>query len=119
VNIFNFHAYKFMHLFFVIAFLMSLAITFFNSEKMRIYKVIYIISSVIILASGIMLTIRIGVQNLGFWPVWIKIKVILWALIAFGIPLLAKFRPNDKRKIFWILMSLVCATVYIAVTKPM
>ena len=116
--------YRLMHYLAVIIFVAANATLFFapplaNPKKARIAVGI---ASFLILVGGMGLILRaLGLTHGSGdpWPWWIKLKLILWLIVAIGSPILDKRLPQDKRACAGIvILSLVFAGVALAVYKP-
>lgn len=114
----SYHWYKFLHYFFFITFLAGMSATYIQKDKMKLIKIFYSAMALLTLVTGIMLSIRVGVQNYNTWPLWVKLKILLWGLLVVAMPIVNKFTSLGKW-LFFIQIPILFFIIYAAVFKPM
>lgn len=110
---FSFQLYKMLHLIFVllgfIAFSLSL-----HGNNSKLYKILAGVSSLMILVTGMGFLARLGI---GFQP-YIIVKILIWAIIAIGTPVIIKRFPKLKKSFFTLLIVLFCIVAYLVSYTP-
>ena len=116
--------YRLMHYLSVLVWVAGSATLFFGNsdQNPKKAKITVGIASLLILVGGMGLIIRaLGLTHGSdaSWPWWIKIKLILWFIVAVGTPVLYKRVSPEKRiAVGIVLMALVFTAVILAVYKP-
>jgi len=113
----DYEVYKVLHILTILLFFTSSAVTYSHSVKVKWASVIAGISSLLILISGMGLIARIGISHGEGWPIWIKVKIAIWLLVAMGSPMIAKRFVSFKKYAYAILMALAFIAIYSAVYK--
>jgi uncharacterized membrane protein SirB2 len=113
----SYEVYKILHVFMVVLFVGSIAIQFFMETSPKSAKIISGVSSFLILVGGMGLLARLGVDHGAGWPVWVKIKLGVWILVAALGPILAKRLKNNRQFGYYGILVLVFVAIYTAVTK--
>jgi hypothetical protein len=114
----NYHWYKFFHYLFLIIFISGLTASYFQKDKMKIIKIIYSGAAILTLITGIMLSIRVGANNYVTWPLWIKLKILLWSILVILFPILNKL-TSMGRWLYLIQVPVIFLLIYAAIFKPM
>lgn len=112
--------YEFLHISLVLLFFFGLTLSFFcSSEKCsKRPKILAGVASLLIFVAGMGMMARLGIGHGESWPLWIKIKMTVWALLAIGGPLLAKRVQHKKGLAFSGLFLLFLIAIYAAIFQP-
>gem|GEM_PF-2092054 len=111
--------YRVLHYGSLFFFLSGLGISFFSDSKNVANKIITGISSLLILVAGMGLIAKaLQIGHGASWPAWIHAKIIIWALLAIGSPILAKRLSKGKAIAFYVMIVLAVCAAYLAVQKP-
>lgn len=114
-----YEVYRLLHLLFIFSFILFIGSYFFSDSVSKITKIGTGIVSLLIFVAGMGLIARIGVGHGEPWPNWIKAKIGIWLILAIGTPILGKRVQGDiRKKIPWILLSLMVIAAYLAIYKP-
>ena len=116
--------YRLMHYLSVLIWVAGASTLFFShgTQNIKKAKIAVGVASLLILVGGMGLIIRaLGLTHGSdvSWPWWIKLKLIIWFMVAVATPILYKRISPDKRVLAGILlMLLVFTAVILAVYKP-
>ena len=116
--------YRLMHYLSVMVWIAGCATLFFGdkTQNPKKAKITVGIASLFILVGGMGLIIRaLGLTHGSDsgWPWWVKIKLLIWLIIAVATPVLYKrISPQKRTSAGIFLMVLVFAAVILAVYKP-
>ena len=114
----SYEFYKVLHILCIVLVSGFAGAQFFAEKAPKYVKIISGVASLIILVSGMGLIAKIGLPHGAPWPLWIKIKLGLWVLIAGLAPVLGKRLPVDKKKFGYLYVStMLLITIFVAVTK--
>ncbi|OIQ17126.1 MAG: hypothetical protein BM556_12995 [Bacteriovorax sp. MedPE-SWde] len=113
----SYEFYKVIHVFMIVLFVGSIAIQFFLENSPKSAKIISGVSSFLIFVGGMGLLARIGVSHGTGWPLWVKVKVGLWVLVAALGPILAKRLKSNRQFGYYAILVLIFSAIYVAVTK--
>lgn len=114
----NYHWYKYLHYTFMIIFIAGMSATFFQKEKTKLIKIVYSSAAIFTLVTGIMLSIRVGVANFNTYPMWVKLKGLLWGVLVVVFPIINRF-TSLGRWLFYMQLPILLLVIYAAVFKPM
>jgi hypothetical protein len=107
----SYENYKVIHLASLFILFTGLSISFYGIEKKHI-KVLTGIGTLISLVAGMGLMARLGIGHGTEWPLWIKIKMTIWFLVAIGGAVVAKrFRRFGIPSYFVCLLLFILAAV--------
>ena len=113
----SYEVYKFLHIAFILLFLSSITIGLFRARNPTWNKIISGLSSLFIFVAGMGLMARLSIGHGSSWPLWIKIKMGLWLILAIGAPVLLKRAQRKKFLLFYTLFTLFLLAAYAAVYK--
>ena len=110
--------YKILHILCVLLTASFLSASFLCNSKEKWIKITSGIFSFLILASGFGLLARLGFSHGDVqWPVWVKLKLGIWLVIAVGAPILAKRLTKYRTLVFFAFMGLFTLAIALAVFK--
>lgn len=110
----SYQVYKILHVVMIVVFFSSMAMSSVRKEKSRSAMIITGLSLVMILVSGMGLVARIGIPHGVSWPVWLNIKVAIWAVVGIGGHVVMKRFPAFLSKFFWLSIGLLVVASYMA-----
>ncbi len=113
----SYEIYKVLHVICVILFMGAIAIQFFTEQSPKSTKIISGITSFLILVGGMGLLARLGIGHGESWPLWVKVKLGIWLVVAIGSPVLIKRLTSHRHKAYYGFTFLVFIAVYMAVNK--
>lgn len=107
--------YRYIHLIFLVLVLSGLTANYFLPKPNKWVRNFTIVSSLIFMISGFGLVAKL---HLG-WPLWVNLKLAVWAIIAIFSPVFISRLPQFKIHfyLFFIFMFLVAITL--VVFRPM
>ncbi|VAW12337.1 hypothetical protein MNBD_BACTEROID05-755 [hydrothermal vent metagenome] len=106
--------YKIIHLICIILIPAFFGISFFSEPPRKWASIGGMILSLILVISGFGAMAKIGYVSFATWPLWIKIKLLIWVSIAGLGPVLKRFKGLG----FAILMALFSVAVITVVLRP-
>jgi len=107
----DYQMYKVIHLTSIIILFTGLAISFYGSAHKHI-KVLTGIGTLLTLVGGMGLMARMGVSHTEGWPLWIKLKMTIWFVIAIGGAMVARRFPKYGKPSYFIsLVLFLIATI--------
>ncbi|MFT5387181.1 MAG: putative membrane protein SirB2 [Candidatus Omnitrophota bacterium] len=109
--------YKILHIVCLLLTTSFLSVSFLCTYNEKWIKITSGIVSLLILVTGFGLLAKLGFNDVS-WPLWVKIKLTIWLLIAGGAPVLAKRLTKNRGLAFVILMGLFGLATAVAVLKP-
>ncbi len=107
--------YKILHIISIFLLLTSASVGFFYSSK-KSNQIIGGVSSLFILISGMGLLARIGIG--GDFPLWVILKIVIWLILAIGIPISIKRFKNKATLLYWLLISFAFMAAFLVIYKP-
>lgn len=111
--------YKLLHILFIFSFILLVAANFYLPEVGKGVKIGTGVVSLLIFVAGMGLIARIGVNHGEPWDWWIKLKIVIWLIIAIATPILGKRMQGDIRKMIpWGILGLMVVAAYLAIYKP-
>lgn len=111
-----YEVYKVLHLIFLLIFVASIGISFFLDAQNKQVRLAGMVSSFLMFVAGFGLMARLGLTH--EWPLWVKIKVVLWLILATAGPILAKRLKQNRAWAFRGLMILFFVAIVLAIYKP-
>ncbi len=114
----SYPVYKVLHIASVFIFLISLGAIFRSEEKSKLHNILLGITSLLILVGGMGLIARMGIEHGSSWPIWLKTKVGIWAILVIGAPVMSKRIKSKRGLALGILGFFAIIAMYMAVNKP-
>jgi uncharacterized membrane protein SirB2 len=81
---------------------------------MKLKKILMGVMSLIILVAGMGLIARLGIPHGEPWPLWLKAKLGIWAVVVIGAPVVNKRFSVHAHKYFWVCTVLLVVASYMA-----
>lgn len=106
---------KIVHLVSLVAVSACLGIGFFAGVPRPLARILGMISSMLLMLSGFAL---ISVVVTGAWPLWVKLKIGLWLIIAISGPVMAKRLKKCRAQGYALLVVLMIVAISLAIIKP-
>ena len=114
----NYHDLKVVHIFF--AFLtIALSSALFSGAEGKFKKIIYGISTLLLLVTGFTIMGRFGIKHAPPYPMWINVKIGLWLALTIATPIVVKRYPAKAKRLFWPWLAIALVATVMAVYKPM
>lgn len=101
----SYEIYKIIHLTCIMLTFTAMSIQLVGEKDLKIFKIIAGISSFLILVSGMGLLARVGVTH-GNIPTWGILKILIWLILAVGLPVAGKRLKQYGLLIYWIAILL-------------
>lgn len=114
----SYEFYKILHIFSLIGIIMSLTANSLLPVPKKWSKIIGMISSLLLFVAGMGLLARTGVSHGEPWPVWVKVKVLIWFVLALGGPFLMKRFPTKRSYVLAGGIGLLMVAVFLVIFKP-
>ena len=111
--------YKMIHVISIVLFFATYGIAASRAQANKSDKILSGIFIFIILVAGMGLIKYIGISHGAAWPLWIKIKLGIWLVIAATAHMSLKRFPHLAMKIFWFYVGLLTIASYLANYKLM
>ena len=112
----SYEYYKILHLLFLIVVTACLGIGYFCNPPKKWARNLGMTASFLLMVAGMGLLARLYPGQP--WPVWAKIKLGIWLVVAVSGPMLAKRLTNYKGQAFSGLMVLLFIAICLAILKP-
>ncbi len=109
--------YKTIHLTSLFLLVSGFAVAFFTQNQMKFFRIVNGIMTLLVFVSGMGLLARIGIKHAEPWPLWVKVKVIMWFLVGVGGAIVAKRFPKFKVYAYGTMMVCVFLAIYSAIYK--
>ncbi len=113
----SYEFYKVIHLVSLILVASCLGISFFAQSQSKWPRIVGMTASFLLLVGGMGLLAKFQSHTLP-WPLWVKIKLALWFVIAVAGPIMAKRLKTSRTQAFFGIISILAIGVYLAVIKP-
>ena len=113
----SFEVYRLLHFVCLIVLTSCLGVSFFSKTPQKWAKILGMTASFILMVAGMGLIARTMAGQP--WPMWVKMKLALWTVIAISAPIMAKRLTNNRGIAFSVVMLLLVVAVSLAVFKPM
>jgi uncharacterized membrane protein SirB2 len=111
--------YNVLHLIMVMLFALTAGSALFDQEGKKWPKIVQGIASLMILVGGMGLLARLGFAHGSAWPSWVMVKIVLWAFLAIGSPILIKRLKAQKFGVIAYMFIIMTVAAILGVTKPM
>lgn len=114
----SYEFYKVLHVASIFFFISGISIGLLSDNESKGLKIITGATSFLILVAGMGLLARIGVSHGQAFPGWIVAKVLFWAILAIGGPVVIKRFPDFRRPAYGVFMALLVLSALFAIYKP-
>ena len=113
----SYEVYKLIHLVSIFVFFGALGASVVGGRYGLHEKITTGVTSFLIFLGGMGLMARIGVGHGASWPIWLKVKFVIWLALAVLAPILAK-RIGRSVLVFYVMVVLAALAAYMAINKP-
>ena len=113
----SYEFYKIAHLSFIVFMFSAFAIQIWSAERNKVAAILSGVVSLLVFVAGMGLMARLSIGHTEGWPVWIKVKVGIWAIITIATPIIIKRCPKLAKKWFLLISLLFIYAAYSAVHK--
>ena len=110
--------YKIMHVVSIVLFFAFYGMAASKAQAKKSEKIFSGIALILILVAGMGLIKYIGISHGAGWPVWIKVKLVIWTIVAATGHMTLKRYPQYAMKLFWTYVGLLTFASYLANYKP-
>ena len=107
--------YHLLHVYALISLVSSMTYLLLTEKVARQATVLYGVSSLFMLVSGMGMTHKYSFSMASFW---IVAKIFIWFLLSMSVPIIAKRMPHLKIRLFRVSMALIFLAAYFAIIKP-
>ncbi len=112
----SYEFYKILHIVFIVTFFAMSALSLYG-QQLKHVKIIHGVATLFIFVTGMGLMARLGVGHGTGWPLWIKLKMTIWLLLAIAIPVVAKRFSKVGVAVFWVSLGFLTLASFLANTK--
>lgn len=113
----DYQTYKVLHIMFALLAASSVGVVFLSTTKEKWMKIAGGVVTLLILVTGFGALAKLGFHGED-WPLWVKLKICIWVLVAGLIPVLGKRLTRNRGLAYIALMFLLVAAAALAVWKP-
>jgi uncharacterized membrane protein SirB2 len=115
----SYEFYKLLHIGSLFIFLSGLGISFLGESSNKFNKILTGITSLTVFIAGMGLILKgLSITHGESWPTWIHAKLVIWALLAIGGPILSKRLKKHRPLAFYLMLTLAVVAAYLAINKP-
>ncbi len=111
-----YEVYKVIHLFFLMVLFTGFTLQFWGVAEKKL-KILTGIATLLVLVSGMGLLARIGISHGEPWPMWVRLKVLVWLVVGVGAAVVVKRFPRHGKKAYVMMMTLFLLAAVMAVYK--
>ncbi len=112
----SYEIYKVIHLFSLMVLFTGFTLQFWGVAEKK-FKIFTGIATLLVLVSGMGLIARIGISHGEAWPMWIRLKVLVWFIVGVGAAVVVKRLPQHGKKAYVMMMTLFLLAAVTAVYK--
>ena len=113
----SYEFYKVLHVFTLLIMAICFGAYWSSEKPAKVVKIGLGISSFLVLVGGMGLLARIGVDHGSGFPLWVKLKMGIWFVLAIGIPVVFKRFSAVKNILSSVFTILFFVAIYLAVHK--
>ncbi|MBT3586317.1 MAG: hypothetical protein HN509_15525 [Halobacteriovoraceae bacterium] len=113
----SYETYKLIHLFSLIAIVVCLTTNGLSPAPKKWAKITGMVASLLLMVAGMGLLARTGHSHGAGWPIWVKIKIGIWLVLAVGGPIAYKRLPSKRPLILGMALALLAAAISLVVFR--
>lgn len=111
----TYELYKIVHLGSIFLFIITTAYLLYSDSKKNKHKIFLGFCSLMIIFGGMGLMARAGYGD--SWPLWLKIKLVIWLILSGFIPVAIKRFPQHQKFVLGGFFSLLLTALTLVVYK--
>lgn len=114
----SYSLYKMIHVISIVIFFSFYAKAAYSGKSLKSDKIITGVMLLIILIGGMGLVAKIGFSHGEGWPMWVKLKLVIWLIVGASGHMVLKRWPQHAVKAFWGGIGFLTLASYLANYKP-